>query len=111
MFDDMNREARVQSNLATNTIDLYLFQTVGQVRQYACSPAMVNVVQGAYMYPAFQMGMSGAQKLMDDLWNAGIRPVDVKSKVSDNQTDMARHLQDMRALAFGSIKLNGQVTP
>lgn len=45
-----------------------------------------------------------AQELMDELWNAGLRPT--QGKQSEGVTAaQSRHLEDMRAIAFERLKV------
>lgn len=52
--------------------------------------------------PAFWVTMHNAKKLMDDLWNAGVRPTEM-SETEGALTATKEHLQDMRDIAFRSI--------
>lgn len=54
--------------------------------------------------PTLSLPFEAAQQLMDELWNAGIRPVDGTGNVGQTGA-MANHLNDMRAIAFNALKL------
>lgn len=54
---------------------------------------------GARCEEIFKLNKSEAQKLMDDLWNAGIRPSDGTGSTGQLAATEA-HLQDMRRLVF-----------
>ena len=59
---------------------------------------------GEYRAPSFVMSEHSAQALANSLWHAGIRPE--ASKSSQGQFEAQRaHLEDMRALAFQSLKV------
>lgn len=52
--------------------------------------------------PTFDLPMERAQRLMDMLWEAGLRPV--AGKQSEGVVSaQSRHLEDMRALAFTKL--------
>lgn len=48
--------------------------------------------------PTVSLRLEAAQELMSSLWEAGIRPA--QAKTGDGQ---AKHLEDMRAIAFGKL--------
>ena len=52
--------------------------------------------------PLMLLASEEAQSLMDELWNAGVRPGDVGS--AGQLAAVQKHLEDMRALAFTSLK-------
>lgn len=47
----------------------------------------------------FVISMESGQKLMDDLWNAGVRPTDSRDK-SDIIQAKNEHIQDLRKIIF-----------
>lgn len=49
--------------------------------------------------PSFQMANDTAQILMDDLWNAGVRPTEGSGSAGALRA-VERHLEDMRRLVF-----------
>lgn len=55
--------------------------------------------------PALTMQQEAAQELIDVLWGAGLRPT--QGKQSEGVTAaQGRHLEDMRALAFGKLNID-----
>ncbi len=52
--------------------------------------------------PTFSLEMEAAQTLMDDLWNAGIRPTEGAGSAGAMRAT-ERHLEDMRTLVFKVI--------
>lgn len=57
--------------------------------------------------PSLSIMPEQAQSLMDDLWTCGFRPT--QGRQSEGVTEaQGRHLEDMRALAFGKL---GMVKP
>ena len=54
--------------------------------------------------PLFELPRDRAQKLIDALWQCGLRPT--MGKQSEGVTAaQARHLEDMRALAFTTLNV------
>lgn len=54
--------------------------------------------------PSLALVADAAQQLMDDLWQAGLRPT--QGRQSEGQlAAMAAHLLDMRTIAFNSLHL------
>ncbi len=52
--------------------------------------------------PLFQLGPDEAQALIDQLWDCGLRPT--QGKQSEGViASQARHLEDMRAIAFAKL--------
>ena len=49
--------------------------------------------------PSFHLETDQAQTLMDDLWNAGIRPTEGSGSAGALRA-VERHLEDMRTLVF-----------
>lgn len=55
--------------------------------------------------PSFTLGREDAQRVMDDLWAAGLRPT--QGQQSEGLTaGQARHLEDMRAIAFAKLDID-----
>lgn len=50
--------------------------------------------------PSFAVELDDAQKLIDDLWAAGVRPSETRDRDAQG-----RHLADMRAIAFGKLNI------
>ena len=62
------------------------------------------VAFGEYVPPTACLDLDEAQALMDSLWQAGIRPIEAKAGVGAFDAQ-ARHLADMRAIAFDRLKV------
>lgn len=58
----------------------------------------------AIVQPLLQLQMTEAQRLMDALWDCGLRPTE-GSGSAGSLAATERHLADMRALAFHSLKV------
>ena len=60
-------------------------------------------VDGIITQPSFTLRQEDLAAIMDQLWLAGVRPLDWK-KVDDS--DIKKHLEDMRQLAFANLKID-----
>lgn len=58
---------------------------------------------GSYADPGLSLHVDTAQKLMDELWQCGIRPTNGVGSVGQLAAT-EKHLEDMRALAFKTGK-------
>ena len=58
---------------------------------------------GEYRSPSFRLEREKAQALMDDLWNAGLRPTEGTGSAGSLAATQ-RHLEDMRTLVFKKQK-------
>ena len=64
--------------------------------------------EGSLYDPFLQIKMDedsidALKQLMTDLWNMGLRPLGIASK-DEAIINMAKHLEDMRHIAFGQLK-------
>lgn len=55
--------------------------------------------------PTLKLGLPEAQQLMDELWRAGVRPVEAHGTSGQLQA-MEKHLDDMRRIAGGALDIN-----
>lgn len=64
---------------------------------------MVGVEPGAMTQPMIKLPLEAAQRLMDELWQAGVKPS--QSIGSTGQVEAIKyHLEDMRKLVFKERK-------
>lgn len=56
--------------------------------------------------PSFRLKATAAQRLMDELWLAGVRPSDSRH-TSEVLAVQGKHLEDMRELAMGALRKAG----
>lgn len=57
--------------------------------------------------PFAALSVEQAQELMDELWSCGLRPTE-GSGSAGSLAATQKHLEDMRAIAFGSLNLQGR---
>ncbi len=61
---------------------------------------------GAFAPPMLGLTEEAAQVLMNTLWDSGLRPIEAEGR-NHQVSAMQSHLDDLRAIAFHSLKLNG----
>lgn len=87
------------------TIALHLVRDDGAgVFQVAQPLVMKDSAPAIIVDPFVELPMAMAQQLMDELWNAGVRPTEQGSAGQLAATE--RHLADMRQLAFHALKVD-----
>jgi len=67
---------------------------------------MKERVVGEMLRPAFVIDMAMAQVLIDDLWNAGLRPTEGSGSAGALAATQ-KHLEDMRKLVFEAVVVSG----
>lgn len=55
---------------------------------------------GVERHPLLSFNQAAAQKLMDSLWDGGIRPSEMRGGTAQHEA-LKYHLEDMRTLVFG----------
>lgn len=70
-----------------------------QIKSYASDATVKRLEEGEIIKPLFSLDWQVSQKLMDDLWDCGIRPTE-GSGSSGQLAATQRHLEDMRNFAF-----------
>jgi hypothetical protein len=66
----------------------------------------LNEMGGVKPKPTFQLDEYAAQALMNELWNAGLRPSDGTGN-SGQLGAVENHLSDLRTIAFHLLKIGG----
>ena len=97
----MNDQGRVhvEREIWSETISIRLATTIGD-NLHVAKPVMYEQVdRGAFVEPCLRLPFDMAQKLMDELWHAGVRPA--QSIGTEGQSSAIKyHLEDMRRLVF-----------
>lgn len=65
-----------------------------------------TIAPNAEMRPLLMINHTHAQVLMDDLWNAGIRPTDGAGTAGAMRA-AERHIADLRQIAFKALGIEG----
>lgn len=96
-------KVNVEREIWSDNISIRLATKIGD-RLAIAKPVMFEQVElGAYIDPCLRLPFDAAQKLMDELWHAGVRPAQTIGTVG--QTDAIKyHLEDMRRLVFKNKK-------
>ena len=68
-------------------------------RLVARTVTLEAVGEGEYVGPTLLLQMHAAQRLMDDLWDCGLRPT-ASMGSAEQQAATEKHLEDMRRLVF-----------
>ena len=96
----------IENNRRLQTVDAYLVvREYGKdnrlISKYIGDFAKVEAKEGiAEQVKPFRLSTEEAQVLFDQLWDCGLRPAENKAAEYRAQ---AKHLEDMRALAFGKL--------
>lgn len=62
--------------------------------------------EGKRVDPTLCLDLTAAQTLMDDLWNAGLRPTEGSGSAGSLRST-EKHLADMRKIAFKGLDIEG----
>lgn len=77
---------------------------VSRNNAYRAELVLKPVEPGAFIESTLALPYDDAQTLMDDLWQAGLRPTE-GSGSAGSLAATERHLADMRTIAFGKLEL------
>ena len=95
----------IQRNISNNSIDLYIIREEpmrsGRPAMIATEFILETIQEGEMYNPLVNFTPEEAAHLMDELWNAGVRP---SNGAGSNATLDAKdaHLEDLRRLVFES---------
>lgn len=96
----MNLKTRIDREIWTDCIKLWLYAKDGDVMQVSSNVVMQAHKPGELICDApIRLDRVAAQELMDQLWSAGLRPTEGKGSAG-SLAATERHLADMRALVF-----------
>lgn len=69
------------------------------------SPVIFSeTAEGVITPPVLQFDMTSAQRLMDELWQCGVRPTEGAGSAGQSAA-MQSHLDDLRTIAFKALKI------
>jgi hypothetical protein len=94
----------LQYSAMNDTYELWLRDKTGDTYYYAEPVMMVKAEEGAFNPPAFRIDTQAAKNLMDDLWNAGVRPSNLKhsKEIIDS---LNSHIDDFRKIIFNQLNI------
>ncbi len=78
---------------------------VRQGNSYGTNIILDPIKKGAVAEPTMRIDMDAAQSLMDDLWNAGLRPTEGAGSAGSLRAT-ENHLSDMRKIAFKKLSID-----
>lgn len=93
-----------------NTIAIHLADERPNGQVMVAQPVVFSPpVDDSVMFtdPMLRMPVASAQNLMDELWSAGLRPTEGAGSAG-SLAATERHLADMKAIAFHTLKINNQ---
>ena len=82
-------------------LDVAILCFVNDERHYVSKIETSEHEEDKAIREAFSINLNNAQKLMDELWNVGLRPSEGTGSAGA-MTAINRHLEDMRNLVFHS---------
>lgn len=86
------------------SIDLLICSSDSQrIVSQATSISFEDVPEGTLLEPTIHLRYEEAQTLMDELWNCGIKPSEMKDDALELKSTKY-HLEDMRRIAFKYIE-------
>lgn len=104
----MNIQTFAERELHTGKIALHFSTRDAHMRALHVAQPLhfLTIEPGTRTEPAIRMEHEDAQRLMDELWQAGLRPSEGTGSAG-SLAATERHLRDMRAVAFGSLAKAG----
>lgn len=90
---------RAERKVWTDSIDVYLAEKRDGRLWVAQAPVLTEQPAGSYAVPFMQLTPSDAQRLIDELWNCGLRP-SAGTGSAGALAATQKHLEDMRTLVF-----------
>lgn len=93
----MNFEFRCEKNIFPPLINLYGFKRENNSIFEIKPISIEKVKEGSYSIPFVSMEIKEAQRLMDELWDCGIRPSEGSGSAGSLKATQ-NHLEDMRKI-------------
>ena len=98
---------RIQNAPWSFGVQMLIMEEMANGKKAYVKEVIMETVEGSGFVPPtsiieFDLGV--AQKLMDDLWNCGLRPVEGKGSVSALKAT-ENHLKDMRDIALKAVDM------
>jgi len=99
-------EPSAQYRPMTDRVDLMIKASRGQQRYVLARAEMVEVPPGEVPgVDPLSVSMHDAQRLMDDLWRAGLRPSDAIASTGQHEAQR-QHIDDLRAVLFNQLGID-----
>lgn len=98
-------EARAHAAPWDRCIEIAIIQHEAEGRISCAGPLVMHPVsRGAMIERAFALQHEAAQKLMDDLWDTGLRPSEGHGSAGSLAATQ-KHLADMKQIAYHALKI------
>ena len=98
-------EIRVQNAPWYDGIEILITETTNGRRSVAKTVTLEEMKPGEYCEPTMSIKHKEAQQLIDELWQAGLRPTEGTGSAGSLKAT-ERHLEDMRKIAFNKLKIS-----
>ena len=95
--NNIGKTFHIGYNLPSDRYDLYLLDKTDSGKFYGAL-TYTGYNEGSYLLPTVSLEREDAQKLMNSLWDAGIRPREMGT--AGQLAAVSYHLEDMRKLVF-----------
>lgn len=94
-------QVRAQLAIWANGIE---FLVKNPITNEICKEIVMESTADFYLAPSFTLGRQEAQVLMDDLWQAGLRPSEGTGSAGALKATQD-HLKDMRTIAMNLLEI------
>lgn len=103
----LNYDDRIRAMAApwANSVEIAAFGRLNNGDTKVAAVQWDTIAEHAEMKPLLTIRMEQAQVLMDDLWNAGVRPTEGAGSAGAMRA-AERHIQDLRAVAFKTLGID-----
>lgn len=103
----MTTKIHARREIWSSAVAVYFGQRQPNGEFYAAKPPeFVKLDMGVFADPMLKLEQEDAQLLMDELWQAGLRPSEGTGSAG-SLAATERHLKDMQAIAMGLLKKDG----
>ncbi len=101
----MKKEIRATNAPWYNGIEILIAANDNGKRSVARTVTLEEISPGVCCEPTIRLEYDEAQQLMDDLWQAGLRPAEGSGSAGSLRAT-EKHLEDMRKIAFNKLKIS-----
>lgn len=101
---DQCHHVRAKASPWVNAIEIAAFGRMPNGDQRAAVIQWQTISERAEMPTLLALNISQSQVLMDDLWNAGIRPTEGAGSAGAMRA-AERHIEDLRTIAFRLLEV------
>jgi hypothetical protein len=96
------KQIRIVRDEPWSLLKVYIKNEVGNKQEFANKVVFEEVGEAIYVDPLMHIGFDAGQRLMDDLWEAGLRPSEGTGSAGALFA-VQKHLDDMRKIVFKFI--------